>query len=99
MKKTECVLVKGRQMSAKGQQCLKGHSFLIFRKVQSPKGIGFIKWETTFFIEKTRPALVKARSLYFIMAACQLYPGRLVIEIFFEKSQSLRISGCGTTSE
>ena len=32
------------------------------------------------FVEKTRPALVKARSLYFSMAACQLYPGRLAIE-------------------
>ena len=86
MKKTECALVKVRQTSAKGQQCPEGYIFLIFRKVQFPKGIGIIKWFSHFFVEKTRPALVKARSLYFSMAACQLYPGRLVIEIFFTKS-------------
>ena len=86
MKKTECVLVKRSPDVRRRVAMPVGHSFLIFRKVQSPKGIGFIKWETTFLHEKTRPALVKARSLYFSMAACQLYPGRLVIEIFFNKS-------------
>lgn len=83
MKKTECALVKVRQISAKGQQCPEDYIFLIFRKVQFLKGIGFIKWFSTFLHGKTRPALVKARSLYFSMAACQLYPGRHAMEIFF----------------
>lgn len=48
MKKTECALVKVRQTSAKGQQCPEGYIFLIFRKVQFPKGIGFIKWFSHF---------------------------------------------------
>ena len=30
MKKTECVLVKVRQISAKGQQCPEDYIFLIF---------------------------------------------------------------------
>lgn len=48
MKKTECALVKVRQISAKGQQCPEDYIFLIFRKVQFLKGIGFIKWFPTF---------------------------------------------------
>ena len=89
MKKTECALVKVRQTSAKGQQCPEGYIFLIFRKGQFPKGIGIIKWFSHFFIEKTRPALVKARSLYFSMAALQVLPGGLAIDyrdIFRKKS-------------
>lgn len=58
-----------------------GHSFFEFLGKFNPKGIGFIKWETTFLHGKTRPALVKARSLYFSMAACLFYPGRFAIEI------------------
>ena len=61
-----------------------GHSFLIFRKVQSPKGIGFIKWETTFFTREDKARTCESPELVFLgMTACQLYPGRLVIEIFF----------------
>lgn len=75
MKKTECALVKGRQMSAKGQQCPEGHSFFDFLgKFNFQKELDLLSGFPTFLHEKTRPALVKARSLYFSRAALQVLP-------------------------
>lgn len=74
MKKTECALVKVRQTSAKGQQCPEGYNFLFLGKFNSQKGLDLLSGFPTFLHEKTRPALVKARSLYFSRAALQVLP-------------------------
>lgn len=74
MKKTECALVKVRQTSAKGQQCPEDYIFLFLGKFNSQKELELLSGFPTFFVEKTRPVLVKARSLYFSMAALQVLP-------------------------
>ncbi|MFS2329418.1 hypothetical protein [Bacteroides fragilis] len=81
MKKTECALVKVRQTSAKGQQCPEDYIFLFLGKFNFQKELDLLSGFPTFLHGKTRPALVKARSLYFSMAACLFYPGRFAIEI------------------
>lgn len=58
MKKTECALVKDRQMSVKGQQCPEDYIFLIFLgKFNFQKELDLLSGKPLFYMGKQSPHL------------------------------------------